>query len=52
MWKYLCGQRSERTVIDGITTVVYSWEKQTHWNITGSLEYLEARSSVKSIKYA
>lgn len=33
-------------------TVVHSWERQTHWNITGSLEYLEARSSTKSIKYA
>lgn len=52
MWKYLCGYRSEHTVIDGIMTVAYSWERQMHWNIIGSLEYLEDRGSIKSIKYA
>lgn len=40
------------TVIDGITTVAYGWERQMHWNITGSLQYLEARSSIKSSKCA
>lgn len=41
----------KKVSIDGSMVVVYCWERQTHWNIAGSLEYLEARSS-KSVKYA
>lgn len=42
----------EVSILSLIYSVVYSWERQTHWDSIASLEYLEARSSIKSIKYA